>query len=71
MITEDFPDFSDKKVREMIRIKYCAGSAEYSFIEEHCKQDTKFLNGNNLSLGALADLLDSCLSGQDDFEGVR
>ena len=73
-MNEEFPDFSDKKVRKRIGIEYHAGLIGYTSLDVNHKPEIKiayFLKGKDASPRVLLELLDSCLSGSDDFEGVR
>ena len=73
-MNEEFPDFSDKKARRRLGIEYHAGLIGYTVLDVSYKEKIKMislLGAKNANPKALLELLDSCLSGSDDFEGVR
>jgi len=73
-MNEEFPDFNDSKVRERLRMKYHAGLVGYTSLDVNYKEKIKMislLGAKNANPKALLELLDSCLSGSEDFEGAR
>ena len=73
-MNEDFPDFTDRKVRRRLGIEYHAGLIGYTSLDADYKGEIKIvplLGAKNANPKALLELLDSCLSGSDDFEGAR
>jgi len=72
-MNEEFPDFSDKKVRRRLGIEYHAGLIGYTSLDVNYKGEIKIvplLGTKNANPKALLELLNSCL-GPDDFDGAR